>query len=178
MLFLHRFVAAAGILLAFSLPSAIAFGSPCRKDTNFRCTTDLSRRTIAILMSKEDEISNHVDELDELSPPSISFTKNSILFGDNPPTEANNTPLLLWQETKSVLPSFVTGAWNERDGDREPVEYLYNLIFVRLPVVLMGIVYVNNLLHGHGLYMNFRHGTEPFEVPALIVFGVIYVILR
>ena len=114
--------------------------------------------------SKKNEMNN---ELDELSPPSISFTKNSILFGEDPPTEANNVPLLLWQETKTVLPNFITGAWNEKDGDRDPVEYLYNLVFVRLPVVLMGVV-----------YLNFGHGSAPFEVPAVIVFGVIYVILR
>lgn len=175
---LHRLVAVVGVSVALPVPTTLAFGFHCRKDANFIRNRNLLRPTATISMTKENEIDRELDELDELSPPSISFTKNSILFGEKPPTEANNAPLLLWRETKSILPSFVTGAWNERDGDREPVEYLYNLFFIRLPVVLMGIVYINNLLHGHGLFMNFGHGSSTFEVPSVIVFGVIYVILR
>ena len=168
---------AVGIYLAASAPSTSSAFSPS-KDTISRqrqIANPTSPNLTSMHQRKKNEMNN---ELDELSPPSISFTKNSILFGEDPPTEANNVPLLLWQETKTVLPNFITGAWNEKDGDRDPVEYLYNLVFVRLPVVLMGVVYLNNLLHGHGLYMNFGHGSAPFEVPAVIVFGVIYVILR
>lgn len=117
------------------------------------------------------------DELDELSPPSISLTKNSILFDPDAPTQKNNIPLEIWCVAKSIFPSFVTGAWEEGKGDRTPVEHLYNMIFVRLPVVGMGMVYIWNLLRGHGLYMNFGDGTI-FEVPSLIVLGAIYVILR
>jgi hypothetical protein len=168
-------ICAAVILLAFTL-STISFAfSP----SHIRCRKDTTRPYKGAFIAMQQENENEVDyELDELSPPSISFTKNSILFGDNPPTEKNNGPLLLWQQTKSILPNFVTGAWKESDGDRDPVEYLYNLVFVRLPVVLMGVVYCNNLIHGHGLYMNVGHGSSPFEVPAVVVFGVIYVILR
>ncbi|KAL7471944.1 hypothetical protein ACHAXS_012251 [Conticribra weissflogii] len=117
------------------------------------------------------------DELDDLSPPSISFTKNSILFDPDAPTQKNNAPLQIWCAAKSVFPTFVTGAWEEGKGDRTPMEHLYNMIFVRLPVVGMGIVYVWNLFRGHGLYMNLGDGTV-FEVPSLIVLGAIYIILR
>ncbi|KAL7543812.1 hypothetical protein ACHAXR_013128 [Thalassiosira sp. AJA248-18] len=124
-----------------------------------------------------DADSNYNSELDDLTPPSISFTKNSLLFGENPPTQRSNGALWLWQGTKSVLPKFVTGAWEQGMGDTRPVEHLYNLIFVRMPTVCVGIFYVKNILAGHPLIVNFGDGTM-FEVPSLIVFGIIYVILR
>lgn len=176
--------AAAFLLITLCLPSAsFAFvPSPHQhRDhiSNKRTATVMRPPSIKTTRRRQSEDNDNDNiELDELSPPSISFSKRSILFDENAPTEKNNLPLLLWQETKAILPNFVTGAYGESDGDRDPVEYLYNLLFVRIPVVLMGIVYVNNLLHGHGLYMNFGHGTTPFEVPFIIVFGVIYVILR
>jgi hypothetical protein len=172
------FGTAAFILLALSLARETLAFNPywcsigCRKKTKVQ--TNRRIRPAAMQQDGEDCLD---DELDELSPPSISFTRNSILFGKDPPTQKNNMPLMLWQETKSVLPKFVTGAWEEGKGDREPLEHLYNLIFVRIPVVLMGMLYVNNLVHGHPLYMNFGGGNT-FEVPSVVVFGIIYVILR
>lgn len=128
--------------------------------------------------AQNDETDKNDDsELDDLTPPSISFTRNSLLFGDTPPTQRNNGPLRLWQGTKSVLPPVVTGAWgDEGQGDTKPVEHLYNLMFVRAPTVLMGGVYIRNLLLGHGLIMNVGEGL--FEVPPVIVFGIIAIILR
>eukprot|EP00579_Thalassiosira_antarctica_P032368 CAMPEP_0201996792 /NCGR_PEP_ID=MMETSP0905-20130828/3920_1 /ASSEMBLY_ACC=CAM_ASM_000554 /TAXON_ID=420261 /ORGANISM="Thalassiosira antarctica, Strain CCMP982" /LENGTH=128 /DNA_ID=CAMNT_0048552299 /DNA_START=81 /DNA_END=464 /DNA_ORIENTATION=- len=58
----------------------------------------------------------HISELDDLRPPSISLTRNSILFGDNPPTQQNNVPLRIWRGTKSVLPPIVTGVWDDEEG--------------------------------------------------------------
>ena len=181
----YRVISAAAALLlsTLCLPSA-SFGFtpfPQHHDhISRKRTATITRPSIKSTRRRQSENNNDNDniELDELSRPSISFSKHSILFDEDAPTEKNNLPLLLWQETKAILPNFVTGAYGESDGDRDPVEYLYNLLFVRLPVVLMGIVYVNNLLHGHGLYINFGHATAPFEVPFIIVFGVIYVILR
>ena len=118
------------------------------------------------------------DELDDLTPPSISLTRNSILFGDDPPTQRNNTPLQLWKGTKSVLPPLVTGAWGDEEGlgDKNPMEHLYNLLFVRVPTVGLLLVYTRNVLIGHPLEMDVGHGT--FEVPPVVVFGVIAAILR
>ena len=115
-------------------------------------------------------------ELDDLQPPSVSFTRNSVLFGENPPTQRNNGPLWLWRGAKSILPSFATGAWDEGKGDATPVEHLYNLLFVRMPTVLMGILYMRNLSMGHPLVMNYGDGF--FEVPPLVVRCVFLVILR
>lgn len=119
-------------------------------------------------------------ELDDLTPPSVNFSRNSMLFGDDPPTQRKNTPLKVWRGVKSFLPSFVTGAWEDSQGDKKPVEHLYNTVFVRLPTVLMACVYIRNLLQGHGLIMNVGDGFGDglFEIPPLIVFSVILVILR
>ena len=116
------------------------------------------------------------EELDDLTPPYVSFTRNSVLFGENPPTQRSNGPLWLWQGAKKILPPFVTGAWEVSKGDKKPVEHLYNLLFVRVPVVLVGILYLRNLILGHPLVMNYGDGF--FEVPPLVVLGVFLLILR
>ena len=115
-------------------------------------------------------------ELDDLKPPSVSFTRNSVLFGENPPTQRNNGPLWLWRGVKSILPPFATGAWDEGKGDATPVEHLYNLLFVRMPTVLMGMFYMRNLSMGHPLVMNYGDGF--FEVTPLVVLCVFLLILR
>ena len=130
------------------------------------------------MMNTDEEKYN--SELDDLTPPSVNFSRNSMLFGDDPPTQRKNTPLKVWRGVKSFLPSFVTGAWEDSQGDKKPVEHLYNTVFVRLPTVLMACVYIRNLLQGHGLIMNVGDGFGDglFEIPPLIVFSVILVILR
>jgi len=121
----------------------------------------------------EDGYTEQVDELDELSRPSISFTRNSILFDENAPTQRDNGPLRVWKSAKSVLPALVTGAWDDdKKGDRKPVEHLYNMVFIRIPTVLMALVYSKNLIDGHGLILSFG------EVPPIIVFAVFAAILR
>lgn len=112
------------------------------------------------------------EALDELTPPSISFTRNSLLFDENAPTQKANGPLTIWKSTKNTLPAFVTGAWEEGKGDRTPIEHLYNMVFIRIPTVLMAVVYCKNLIEGHGLVLSFG------EVPPVIVFGVFAIILR
>jgi len=121
----------------------------------------------------EEVITEQGDELDELSRPSVSFTRNSILFDEDAPTQRDNGPLRVWKSTKSLLPAVVTGAWDdENKGDRKPVEHLYNMVFIRLPAVLMALVYSKNLIDGHGLILSFG------EVPPIVVFAVFAIILR
>mmetsp|Transcript_6888 Transcript_6888/g.12468 ORF Transcript_6888/g.12468 Transcript_6888/m.12468 type:complete len:151 (-) Transcript_6888:206-658(-) len=123
------------------------------------------------------------NSLDELSPPSVSFSRNSILFGDDPPTQRNNAPLRFWQGTKSLLPPIITGAWGDDGGggdvgkgDTKPVEHLYNLLFVRFPTVCCMVVYVRNIMNGQPLVMDLGEGM--FEVSPVIVFAVFLAILR
>lgn len=115
-------------------------------------------------------------QLDDLVPPSVSFDRNSMLFGDDPPSQRKNAPLRIWRGAKQILPNFVTGAWAPSSGDKKPVENMYNTLFVRIPTVLMCVVYTRNLLLGHGLIINF--GGDNIEVPSLIVYSIILVILR
>ena len=77
---------------------------------------------------------------------------------------------------KTILPNFITGAWKNRAGDKKPLENVYNTFFVRIPTVMMAIVYATHLAKGHGLIMNV--GYNDFEVPPLIVLSIIIPILR
>ena len=52
---------------------------------------------------------------------------------------------------------------------------LYNIAFVRLPVIGVGIAYINNVLHGHPLIMDIGQG--PTEISPIIVLSVLALIL-
>uniref|UniRef100_A0A7S2SB67 Uncharacterized protein n=1 Tax=Eucampia antarctica TaxID=49252 RepID=A0A7S2SB67_9STRA len=99
--------------------------------------------------------------LDDLEPPLINFGRGSILFGEKPQTKRNNSLLTLWKTTRNNLPKFVTGAWREDTGDDNPLGALYNMAFVRLPIILAFTGYVKNNMDGHPLYVDFGNG--PFE---------------
>ena len=135
------------------------------------CNTSTGRGVTKVVHMNANN-SEETEALDELTPPSISFTRNSLLFDENAPTQKANGPLTIWKSTKNTLPAFVTGAWEEGKGDRTPIEHLYNMVFIRIPTVLMAAVYCKNLIEGHGLVLSFG------EVPPVIVFGVIAIILR
>jgi hypothetical protein len=118
--------------------------------------------------------------LDDVTPPSINFRKESILFGDNPATKRNNFFLDVWQDCQSTLPTLLTGGSdtnnNSNNNNVDPAARLYNMIFVRGPTVIVGLFYVKNTVTGHPLIVDIGHG--PFEVSPLIVAGVLYMILR
>lgn len=133
-------------------------------------------------------------DMDDLSPPSLDINKDSILFSPNPSTKRNNDALVLWKFCKQNLPPVFTGAWpwrgnngnsNPRDGSQQkgintlandnPFGGFYNMLFVRLPVILAGMLYVRNLLDGYPLVLNI--GLGPFEPNPLIVFAVLAIIL-
>jgi hypothetical protein len=100
------------------------------------------------------------------------------LFSENPSTQRNNSALDAWNAAKSNLPAFLTGAWPWRDlsvADKDPVGALYNIAMVRLPVVLVGILYGKNLIEGHPLVMDIGDG--PFVMSPLIVIAVLGIIL-
>lgn len=99
--------------------------------------------------------------MDDLEPPPINLKRGSILFDENPQTKRNNDILTFWKMTRTNLPKFVTGAWRDDTGDDNPVGALYNMAFVRLPIILAFIGYVKNYTDGHPLYVDFGNG--PFE---------------
>jgi len=116
--------------------------------------------------------------LSDILPPTVSFSRNSILFSENPVTQRNNEVLTFWRGVKKFVPPFITGAWPWRDpylGEANPLDAFYNIIFVRLPIVAMGFIYAKNLKEGHPLIMDYGDG--PFEMSPIIVFAVLAIVL-
>lgn len=83
--------------------------------------------------------------------------------------------LHFWRQTKSILPQIVTGAWRNTTGEENPIGALYNLLFVRVPVLCASAVYVRNSLTGHPLVVDLGNGA--FEMSPFAVFGVLFIIL-
>ena len=124
-------------------------------------------------------------DLDDVTPPTINLRKESILFGDNPATKRNNFFLNVWRECQSTLPPLLTGVIdtssnninnNNNNNSIDPLAYLYNMIFVRGPTIIVGLFYIKNAVTGHPLIVDVGDG--PFEVSPLVVMGVFYMILR
>jgi hypothetical protein len=108
--------------------------------------------------------------------PAVNVRKESILFGEDPATVASNNSLRLWKLMKKRLPYIFTGVKATSDvSDFNPMGGIYNVIFVRLPTILAGCVYVKNLVEGHPLVVDVGDG--PFAVNPLAVAGVLYIIL-
>ena len=124
-----------------------------------------------------------IDE--NLQRPPINIRKESILFSDNPATAQNNNIARLWKFFKNRLPYVFTGVSKDSADkrsavvDKNPVGAIYNMVFVRCPSVLAGVVYSKNLIEGHPLYCDVGFGTAgPFEIPPLFVYGILLIILR
>ena len=122
--------------------------------------------------------SEAMNYMDDLTPPPINFKRDSILFSDNPSTQRKNEALDFWKYCKTNVPPVITGAWPWRSqevADDNPIGALYNIAFVRLPVIGVLIVYIQNLLQGHPLVMDIGQG--PTEISPLIVLSVLALIL-
>ena len=119
--------------------------------------------------------------LDDLTPPTLNLARDSILFSDNPSTakSSNLQALKLWQSCKATLPPVITGAWPWRvassTADQNPIGALYNIAFVRLPVIAVAVIYVKNVLQGHPLIMDIGDG--PFEMSPVVVLTILALIL-
>jgi hypothetical protein len=128
--------------------------------------------------TEEETLSEADARLSDILPPAVSFSRNSILFSERPVTQRNNEILTFWRGMKSIVPPIFTGAWPWRDpflADENPVGALYNILFVRLPVIGMGLVYSKNLNDGHPFIIDYGDG--PVEVPPLAVLLVFAIIL-
>lgn len=143
--------------------------------------TKKSPSRLVLFASEEDEekfIRRKVASVDaNLWPPPINLRKESILFGENPATQQNNNSLRLWRFFKQKLPYVITGVpTSSTSCDDNPLGALYNMVFVRVPTISAGLVYSKNMIEGHPLIVDM--GSGPFEMSPLIVFGVLFVILR
>jgi len=127
---------------------------------------------------EEGKLSEADRRLSDILPPAVSFSRNSVLFSEQPVTQRNNDVLKAWRVIKSKVPPLITGAWPWRDpylGDENPMGAVYNIFFVRLPVIAAGMIYVKNLVEGHPLIIDYGDG--PFVVNPLVVFLVLALIL-
>eukprot|EP00548_Thalassiothrix_antarctica_P002446 CAMPEP_0194144096 /NCGR_PEP_ID=MMETSP0152-20130528/13175_1 /TAXON_ID=1049557 /ORGANISM="Thalassiothrix antarctica, Strain L6-D1" /LENGTH=194 /DNA_ID=CAMNT_0038843787 /DNA_START=50 /DNA_END=634 /DNA_ORIENTATION=+ len=112
-----------------------------------------------------------------LIPPPINIKKESILFDDSSATADNNNALKIWKGMKARFPRVLTGASSSEIGNDNPIGAIYNTLFVRMPVVLSGILYSKNLfIDGHPLVVDFGEG--PITMNPLIVFAFLYVFLK
>ena len=112
----------------------------------------------------------------QLTRPFINLRPESLLFSENPATAANNTVLTLWNACKRRLPIIVTGAHFPDTADDNPLAGLYNMMLIRIPTIVAGIVYIQNLVQGHPLVVDFGDG--PFEMSPVVVAATLYWILR
>ena len=142
-------------------------------------------------MKNEASFREKINNMDDLTPPTINLSRDSILFSKNPSTKRKNPLVHFWKLCKTNLPPIVTGAWPWKEkqqqqrsttqdnvivyADDNPIGAIYNMAFVRMPVIGILIAYAFNLLHGHPLIMDIGQG--PFEVSPFIVFSVLAFIL-
>lgn len=109
----------------------------------------------------------------DLQPPAFNLRKESLLFDENATTRQNNNVRRLWLACRQHLPRVVHGA---REGfEPEPLSALYNMITVRIPAIVAGLVYYYNLFVGHPLIVDFGDGA--FEIHPVIVASVLYMLL-
>lgn len=135
--------------------------------------THFAARTIALRASSDDN--NNDAHLDDLKPPLINWRRESILFGTSPATQKNNNALRLWRHLKSTLPPLITGAYRKTTADENPIGALFNMLFIRMPILAAGVLYIVNQVNGHPLVMDV--GSGPFEVNPVLVAGVLYLML-
>jgi hypothetical protein len=151
------------------------FGSE-NKDEDF-----MNRRQVEEHEDGKEFIRKPITSVDtSLWPPAFNLRKESILFGENPATQRDNNVSRLWRFCKQQLPDVVTGGayrtTSNQTCDDNPIGGLYNMLLVRIPCITAGLVYSKNVIEGHPLIVDV--GSGPFEMNPLIVFGVLYYILR
>ena len=132
-----------------------------------------AKTTTALLGSAEQDEQN--GDLDSLRPPAFNLRKESLLFDETSATKKNNNVLRFWQFCKQKLPRLVHGAREATTADDNPIGALYNMAFVRIPVIATGMIYGINLANGHPLVMDFGDG--PFEMNPILVAAMLYILL-
>jgi len=121
--------------------------------------------------------------LDDLTPPPVNFSRNSILFSEQPSTKLrNNPPLTVWKFSRTHLPAVVTGAWPWKDMehlDEHPLGALYNVLLVRFPVLGVTASYLyQKIAEGHDLVIDLGFDANgPQAVPPVLVIAVLVLIL-
>jgi len=170
----------AGLLSLFICESSLAFQQQQLKGSRHRVRLMVTSKNKEEQEEKSSGSSNDENLLDDLTPPPINLKRDSILFSENPSTQArNNAAKDAWKFCQEKLPPVLTGIWPWRDpkvADSQPVGALYNMAFVRLPVVLLAVAYTkHHILDGHALIMDIGDG--PLRVPPFLVYAIIGLVL-
>ncbi|CAB9506034.1 expressed unknown protein [Seminavis robusta] len=152
---------------------------PCKSNLPLHNTKIFAQQDPKATEEEEEDLLAEADaRLSDILPPAVSFSRNSILFSEKPVTQRDNDVLAFWRGMKATVPPVITGAWPWRDpylADENPMTAFYNILFVRLPVIAMALVYAKNLKEGHPLVMDYGDG--PFEVSPIAVLVLVAIIL-
>jgi len=143
---------------------------------------DAERRVIQAkqkLDRKSFQYNNVAEGYSDLQPPVFNLRRESLLFDENATTLQDNNVQRLWDACYRNLPYVVHGARPERNGVTDPLAALYNMIFVRLPVLGAGLIYAYNQASGHPLIVDLGIvGDGAFELSPLLVALLLWIILR
>lgn len=105
-----------------------------------------------------------------------SFTKRDVKVqsldngGDESPELAP-----AWATIKKYVPPIITGSWDPDDNERNkrPGEAIYNMVFIRIPVIVAGIWFAQFYVTGHHFVMDFGFGSGPVEISPLVTAGIV-----
>ena len=84
--------------------------------------------------------------------------------------------LEIWKQAKSALPPIITGDYTGQRGDNSPLAALYNMLFVRIPTIMAGLVYASKL-NNSSWALVCDLGFGQFEVPPTLVALAMLIIL-
>lgn len=103
------------------------------------------------------------------------FTMNRIVeYFSSPETDANIQDTVKSENNRNS--DYDDTPTKSSSASDEPIALLYNMIFVRIPIILTGIFYLYNLLYlSHPLICDIGYGS--FEINPIIVLSVLYILL-
>jgi len=121
----------------------------------------------------------HTDAFKSVKP-AVIFGRPSRRFeevsdGHPSPVQPPPSGSGMWKVIKRNAPALVTGAWEATDGDKNPAGAVYNMVFIRIPVIFAGGWYTSFVLQGQPLLLDFGFGSGPTEIFPIIpyfIFGL------
>lgn len=140
--------------------------------------------------SSRSEEKDRSDLLD-LIPPLVNLRRRSMLFEDGErgwdrygaganarsrSSDDDDPASILWRRASAILPFVLTGSRKDEGGTA--AGRIYNMIFVRAPIIAAGLGYGVNLAGGHPLVVDVGLGGGPFAVPPPFVLIALWAILR
>ena len=116
------------------------------------------------------------DDDDSQSAPPDELARRDDDYAVLLPEPAEKISQQIWRTAKRYLPPIVTGAWSPADGDDGASMALYNLFFIRVPILAATAWYVRDIVIGGGS-LELDVGLGPFELPPGIVLAIAGIML-